>query len=124
MFSFVSMTAFGLSIYLIVRARKDLKWLFTMLEESNETIFQMKEAMYVSFKELQLNMDKVLKSHVIYNKPSLKTIHNETNKTIVEVDIHCCQMEAAKTAKLPNTIGPKGRYYTIITIEEIASYPE
>ena len=28
-----------------------------MLEESNETIFQMKDAMYFSFKELQLNMD-------------------------------------------------------------------
>ena len=68
-----------------------------MLEESNETIFQMKEAMYVSFKELQLNMDNVLKSHVIYKKPSLKTVHNETNETIVEVDIHCCQKsEAAK----------------------------
>ena len=26
-----------------------------MLEESNETIFQIKEAMYFSFKELQLN---------------------------------------------------------------------
>ena len=78
MFSFVSMTAFGLSIYLIVGARKDSKRLFTMLEESNETIFQIKEAMYFSFKELQLNinMDNVLKSHVIYNKPSLKTLYN------------------------------------------------
>ena len=28
-----------------------------MLEESNETIFQMKDAKYFSFKELQLNMD-------------------------------------------------------------------
>ena len=37
-----------------------------MLEESNETIFQMKDAMYFSFKELQLNMDNWLKSHVIY----------------------------------------------------------
>ena len=30
-----------------------------MLEESNETIFQMKDAMYFSFKELQLNMDYI-----------------------------------------------------------------
>ena len=28
-----------------------------MLEESKETIFQMKDAMHFSFKELQLNMD-------------------------------------------------------------------
>ena len=47
------MTAFGLSIYLIVRARKGLTSLPIMLEESNETIFQM----YFFFKELQLNMD-------------------------------------------------------------------
>ena len=53
------MTAFGLSIYLIVRARKgfNLKRLPTILEESNETIIQMKDAKYFSFKELQLNMD-------------------------------------------------------------------
>ena len=51
------MTAFGLSIYLIVRARKGLTSLPIMLEESNETIFQMKDAMYFFFKELQLNMD-------------------------------------------------------------------
>ena len=37
-----------------------------MLEESNETIFQMKDAMYFFFKELQLIMDNWLKSHVIY----------------------------------------------------------
>ena len=69
------MTAFGLSIYLIVRARKgfNLKRLPTMLEESNETIFQMKDAKYFSFKELQLNMDNWLKSHIIYKKHSLKT---------------------------------------------------
>ena len=79
MFSFVSMTAFKVSIYLIVRARKDSKWLFTMLEETNETIFQIKDAIDVSFKELQLNMDNISKSHVIYKKPSLKTIHTETN---------------------------------------------
>ena len=52
-----------------------------MLEELNETIFQMKDAMNVSFKELQLNMDNVLKSHVIYKKLGLKTVHTET-KTI------------------------------------------
>ena len=61
-----------------------------MLEESNETIFQMKDAKYFSFKELQLNMDNRLKSRIIYKKHSLKTVHTETNKTIVEVDIHCC----------------------------------
>ena len=33
------------------------KRLPTMLEELNETIFQMKDAKYFSFKELQLNMD-------------------------------------------------------------------
>ena len=53
------MTAFGLSICLIVIARKGLKSLPTMLEESNETIFQMKDAIYFSFKELQLNMDYI-----------------------------------------------------------------
>ena len=59
-----------------------------MLEESNETIFQMKDAKYFPFKELQLNMDNRLKSHIIYKKHSLKTVHTGTNKTIVEVDIH------------------------------------
>ena len=39
-----------------------------MLKELNETIFQMKDAMDFSFKELQLNMDSILKSHVIYKK--------------------------------------------------------
>ena len=34
-----------------------------MLKESKETIFQMKDAMYFSFKELQLNMDNY---YVIY----------------------------------------------------------
>ena len=81
MFSFVSMTAFGLSIYLNVRARKNSKRLFTVLEESNEAIFQMKDAFDVSFKELQLNIDSVLKIHVIYKKPSLKAVQTETNET-------------------------------------------
>ena len=72
-FSFVSMTAFGLFIYLIARARKDSKRLFTMLEELNETIFQLKDAMDFSFRELQLNMDNVLKS--------LKILHTKTNET-------------------------------------------
>ena len=49
--------------------------------------------MDVSFKELLLNVDNVLKSHVIYKKPSLKTVHTETNETIVDVDIQCCQTE-------------------------------
>ena len=53
MFSFVSMTAFRFSIYFIVRARKDSKSLFTMIEESNKIIFQIKDAMDFSFKELQ-----------------------------------------------------------------------
>ena len=52
MFSFVSMTAFGFSIYFIVRARKDSKRLFTMLEESNKIILKIKDAINVSFKEL------------------------------------------------------------------------
>ena len=84
-----------------------------MLEESNETIFQMKEAMYVSFQELQLNLDNVLKSHVIYKKPSLKTVHNETNETIVEVDINCCQMEAAEKRSCQRRLvpTPKRRYH-------------
>ena len=30
-----------------------------MLEESNETIFQMKDTMYFSFKEFQLHMDYI-----------------------------------------------------------------
>ena len=46
-----------------------------MLEESNETIFQMKDAMYFSFKELQLNMNNWLKSHVIYKKQSKDCPH-------------------------------------------------
>ena len=54
-----SLTAFGLSIYLIVRVRKDSKRLFITLEESNKTIFQMKDAMDTPFKRLQLNMDNV-----------------------------------------------------------------
>ena len=99
MFSFVSMTAFEFSIYFILRARKYSKRLFTMLEESNRIVFQIKDAMDFSFKELQLNMDNVLKSNIIYKKPRLKTVHTETNETIVEV------------AKLPKTIGPKRRYH-------------
>ena len=43
-----------------------------MLEESNKIIFQIKDAMEFSFKELQLNMDNVLKSYVIYKKPSVQ----------------------------------------------------
>ena len=62
-------------------ARKDSKRLLSMLEELNETSFQMKDAMDVSFKELKLNMDNVLKSHVIYKNPSLKIVHTKTNKT-------------------------------------------
>ena len=39
MFSFVPMTAIGLSIFLFIIARKNSKRLLTILEESNETIF-------------------------------------------------------------------------------------
>ena len=53
----------------------------SMLEELNETSFQMKDAMDVSFKELKLNMDNVLKSHLIYKNPSLTIVHTKTNKT-------------------------------------------
>ena len=121
MFSFVSMTAFGLSIYLIMRARKDSKRLFTMLEESKETVYQIKDAMDVSIKELQVNMDNVLKSHVIYKKPSLKTVHTETNETIVEVDIHSYQLEAAEKRSCQRRLVTSD---VIIIIEEIASDPE
>ena len=48
-----------------------------MLEESNETIFQMKDAMYFFFKELQLNMDNWLKSHVIYKIQSKDCPHGD-----------------------------------------------
>ena len=72
------MTAFGLSICLIVKARKGLKSLPTMLEESNETIFQMKDAMYFSFKELQLNMDYIfciaIRSNITLHDPFLRII--------------------------------------------------
>ena len=112
MLSFVSMTAL---------ARKDSKKLFTMLEESNKTVFQMKDAMDVSFKELQLNMDSVLKSHVLYKKPSLKTFRTETNQTIVEVDIHCCQKKAAEKQSCQRRLVPND---VIIIIEEIVSDPE
>ena len=81
----------------------------------------MKDAMDASFKELQLNMDNVLKSHVIYKKPSLKTVHTETNDTIVKVDIHCCKMEAAEKRSCQRQFAPND---VIITIEEIASDPE
>ena len=44
-----------------------------MLEESNETIFQMKDAMYFSFKELQLNMDYIfciaIRSNITLHDP-------------------------------------------------------
>ena len=108
MFSFVSMTAFGFSIYLIVRARKDSKRLFTMLED----------AMDVSFKELQLNMHNVLKRYVIYKKPRLNTVNTETNETIVEVYI---QMEAAEKRSCQRRMVPND---IIIIIEDIASDPE
>ena len=89
-----------------------------MLEKWNETIFQMKDTMDVSFKELQLNIDSILKSHVIYKKPSLKTVHTETNKTsryTLMPDGGC------RKAKLPKTIGPKQRYHHN---REIALDPE
>ena len=81
-----------------------LKRLPTILEELNETIFQMKDAKYFSFKELQLNMDNWLKSHIIYKKHSLKTVHTETNKTIVEVDIHCCHGWRLQKSQTNDTI--------------------
>ena len=74
----------------------------------------MKDAMGVSFKELQLNMDNVMKSHVIYKIPSLKTVHTETNETIVEVDIHCCQIEAAEKRSCQRRLVPND---VIIIIE-------
>ena len=115
------MTAFELSIYSIVRIIKDSKRFFTVLEESNETFFQMKGARDVFFKELQLNMDNVLKSHVIYKKRSLKTVQNETHETIVGVDIHSCQMKAAEKRSCQIRLVPND---DIIIIEEIASDPE
>ena len=81
----------------------------------------MKDAMDVFSKELQLNMDNVLKSHVIYKNLSLKTVHTETNETIVEVDIHCCQMNAAEKRSCQRRLVPND---VIIIIEEIASDPE
>ena len=72
------MTAFGLSICLIVKARKGLKSLPTMLEESNETIFQMKDAMYFSFKELQLNMDYIFCIAIRSNIKTL-TLYSDPN---------------------------------------------
>ena len=63
---------------LIVKARKGLKSLPTMLEESNETIFQMKDAMYFSLKELQLNMDYIfciaIRSNITLHDPFLRII--------------------------------------------------
>ena len=68
-----------------------------------------------SFKELQLNMDNVLKIHVIYKKkPSLMTVHTETNETIVKVDIHCCQMGAAEKRSCQRQLVPND---VIIIIE-------
>ena len=62
----------------IVKARKGLKSLSTMLEESNETIVQMKDAMYFSFKELQLNMDYIfciaIRSNITLHDPFLRII--------------------------------------------------
>ena len=84
-----------------------------MLEESKETNFQIKEAaMDVSFKELQLKI-----VNVIYKT----TVQTETNETIVEVDIHCCQMEAAEKRSCQRRLVPND---VIIMIEEIASDPE
>ena len=49
-----------------------------MLEESNETIFQMKDAMYFSFKELQFNMDYIfciaIRSNITLHDPFLRII--------------------------------------------------
>ena len=53
-----------------------------MNEELNETIFQMKNTMDVSFKVLQLNMDNVLKSHVIFKNPSLRKAHTRQTKPL------------------------------------------
>ena len=65
--------------------------------------------MDVSFKELQLNMDIVLKSQVIYKKPNLETVHIETNETIVKGDIYISIL--LPKVKLPKTIGPKRCYH-------------
>ena len=80
------MTAFGLSICFIVKARKGLKSLPTKLEESNETIFQMKDAMYFSFKELQLNMDYIfciaIRSNITLHDPFFAN-NNMDNSTFI-----------------------------------------
>ena len=81
----------------------------------------MKDAMDISFKELQINIDNVLKSHIIYKKPSLKTVHTETNETIIEVDTYCCQMGAAEKRSCQRRLVPNN---VIIIIEEIASHPD
>ena len=47
-----------------------------MLEESNEKIFQMKDAKYFSFKELQLNMDNMIeKPHNLQKAQSKDSPH-------------------------------------------------
>ena len=65
-------------------------------------------------------MDNVLKSQVLYKKPSLKTVYTETKETIVEVDIHCCQKEAAEKQSCQRRLVPND---VIIIIEDIASGP-
>ena len=92
----LAMLSLGLFIYLIVRSKNDSKKMLTRLTESNETLFQMKDATDSSFNEFQLHMDCRLKSYVVYQKPTLKTVHTQTNETIVEVDVHCHRNEIAE----------------------------
>ena len=125
--------------------------MLTRLTESNETLFQMKDATDSSFNEFQLHMDRRLKNYVVYQKPTLKTVHTQTNETIIEVDIHChrneisekqscptnetiveldvqChRTEIAEKQSGPTVIGSEERSISsdvIIVIEEIASDPE
>ena len=99
-----------------------------MLADSNETNLQLKDAMDVSFKELQLNINSILKSHIIHQKPSLKTVHTETTETIVEVDVHFHQMDAAEKRSCQRLPTSTERQLVsndvIIIIEDIASDPE
>ena len=147
----LAILSLGLFIYLIVRSKNDSKKMLTRLTESNETLFQMKDATDSSFIEFQLHMDRRLKSHVVYQKPILKTVYTQTNETIVEVEVHCHRNEIAENQSCPPNetivevdvqchrneiaekqsgptfIGSEERTISsdvIIVIEEIASDPE
>ena len=76
-------------------------WLWEPEKTQRGCLPCLKDAMNVSFKELLLNMDNVLKSNIIYNKKSPVLIHWTFHSYTLLPN------RGYRKAKLPKAIGPK-----------------